>query len=271
MGAAVEFSSDVVSVDVTDHVATLWLDRPEARHDLPLAAAALAGDRSVRVVIIAARGTAFSVGLDLKDMGAGLLGGGEAASDAVRNQATYETIRTMQAAITAVAELEVPVIAAVHGYCIGAGIDLISACDIRLSSRDATYSVRETKIAIVADMGTLQRLPRLIGAGYVAELAFTGKDIDAQRALEIGLVNSLHGDRGDDVYDAAQILAREIASNSPLAVRGTKAVLAANEGRTVDEGLDFVARWNTMYLQTNDLREAITAFVERRTPVFNGD
>ena len=275
-----DFSSEVLTLRVADRVATLWLDRPEARNamgralwrDLPLAADAIAADPAIRVVIVAARGPAFSVGLDLKDMGVGLLDGAPSGSSAaLKNQSTYETIRTMQASITAIADLEVPVIAAVHGYCIGAGIDLISACDIRLSSNDATFSVRETKIAIVADMGTLQRLPRLIGAGYVAELAYTGKDIDALRAAQIGLVNSLHGDASDDVYAAAQSLAREIAANSPLAVRGTKAVLGANEGRTVDEGLDFVARWNTMYLQTNDLREAITAFIERRPPVFNGD
>ena len=275
-----EFSSDVLSIEVTDHVATLWLDRPDARNamghalwnDLPRAAATIAGDPSIRVVIVAARGSAVSVGLDLKDMGAGLVGSGDAGtSEAVRNQRTYATIRTMQTSITSIAQLEMPVIAAVHGYCIGAGVDLISACDIRLSSSDATYSVRETRIAIVADMGTLQRLPRLIGAGHVAELAFTGNDIDAHRALQIGLVNSLHGDSGGDVYAAAQALARTIAANSPLAVRGTKAVLAANEGRSVDEGLEFVAQWNTMYLQTNDLREAITAFIERRPPVFRGD
>jgi len=279
-GGTVEFSSDVLTLEVAQHVATIWLDRPEARNamggafwrDLPRAAAAIASDPTVRVVIIAARGPAFTVGLDLKEMGAGLLGDAHSGtSEAVRNQSTYETIRAMQSSISAIADLEVPVIAAVHGYCIGAGIDLISACDIRLSSSDATFSVRETRIAIVADMGTLQRLPRLIGAGHVAELAFTGKDIDAQRAAQIGLVNSLHGDSGDDVVVAARSLAREIASNSPVAVRGTKAVLAANEGRSVDEGLDFVARWNTMYLQSNDLREAITAFIERRPPVFNGD
>jgi enoyl-CoA hydratase len=105
----------------------------------------------------------------------------------------------------------------------------------------------------------------------VAELAFTGKDIDAARACAIGLVNSLHGESAEDVYAAALALAGEIATNSPLAVQGTKAVLGANEGRTVDEGLEFVARWNTMYLASNDLREAMTAFVERRAPIFRGD
>ena len=91
-----------------------------------------------------------------------------------------------------------------------------------------------------------------------------------QRALEIGLVNAVYGN-ADEVLAGARALALEIAQNSPLAVQGTKAVLAANDGRSVDEGLEFVARWNTMYLQSNDLREAMTAFMEKRPPVFNGD
>jgi enoyl-CoA hydratase len=104
----------------------------------------------------------------------------------------------------------------------------------------------------------------------LAELAYTGKDIDAQRALAIGLVNAVYGD-SDEVLAGARALANEIAQNSPLAVQGTKAVLAANDGRSVDEGLEFVARWNTMYLQSNDLREAMMAFMEKRPPVFHGD
>jgi len=165
----------------------------------------------------------------------------------------------------------VPVIAAVHGYCIGGGVDLITACDIRLASSNAIFSVREAKIAIVADLGTLQRLPRIIGAGHVAELALTGKDISAERAAQIGLVNHVCGDSASDVLAAAQELANEIAANSPLSVEGTKSVLAANDGKTVAEGLDYVARWNAMYIQSNDLREAMTAFLERRPPVFTGD
>jgi enoyl-CoA hydratase len=110
-----------------------------------------------------------------------------------------------------------------------------------------------------------------VSAGHVAELAYTGKDIDASRAAQIGLVNSVHGASASDVLDAAYSLANEIAANSPLAVQGTKAVLAANDGHTVQEGLEFVARWNTMYLQSNDLKEAMTAFVERRAPIFDGD
>jgi enoyl-CoA hydratase len=275
----VEFSSPVVTLEVEGHVAKLWLDRPEARNalgsafwrDLPLATAAIANDPVTRVLVIAAKGPHFTVGLDLKEFGADFIANDAGGSKASANAKSYESIRRMQRAVTSIAELEIPVIAAVHGYCIGGGVDLITACDVRLASSDAVFSVREAKVAIVADLGTLQRLPRIVSAGHVAELAFTGKDIDAARALEIGLVNSLHGTSCEDVVLAACQLANDIAANSPVAVRGTKAVLAANDGRTVDEGLDYVARWNTLYLHSNDLREAMTAFIERRPPVFTGD
>ena len=274
-----EFSSDVISLEVTNHVATLWLDRPDARNalgsafwrDLPRACQAVSVDDNVRVLVVAAKGPHFSVGLDLKEFGGGFMSGDGSRSKAASNAKTYADIRTLQASVTALADLEMPVIAAVHGYCIGGAIDLICACDIRLASSDTVFSVRETKVAIVADLGTLQRLPRIVSAGHVAELAFTGKDIDATRAEQIGLVNSTYEGSCDDVLEAAYALAQEIAANSPLAVKGTKAVLAANDGRTVGEGLDFVARWNTMYLSSNDLVEAMSAFIERRSPTFQGD
>jgi enoyl-CoA hydratase len=274
----VEFSSDVLTLDVDTHVATLWLDREEARNamgsalwrDLPLAAAAVSSVKDIRVLIIAAKGPHFSVGLDLKEFGGGFTSPATSKSRAASNAQSYAGVRAMQASVTSIADLAVPVIAAIHGYCIGGGVDLVSACDLRLCARDAKFSVRETKVAIVADLGSLQRLPKIMGAGHVAELAYTGKDIDAARALAIGLVNAVFDTR-DDLLASARELAMEIAGNSPLAVQGTKAVLAANDGRSVDEGLEFVARWNTMYLQSNDLREAMTAFVEKRTPVFHGD
>jgi enoyl-CoA hydratase len=168
-----------------------------------------------------------------------------------------------------VAECPLPVIAAIHGYCIGGGVDLIAACDIRLASADAVFSVREAKVAIVADIGSLQRLPHIIGKGHVAELAFTGRDIDASRAQAIGLVNDVSAD-ADAVLAGALALAEEIAANSPLAVQGTKAVMAASEGRPVSEGLEYVALWNAGSLSSDDLTEAMTAFMEKRPAVFTG-
>jgi enoyl-CoA hydratase len=281
------FSSDVLSIERDDDIATLWLDRPEARNamgpafwaDLPVAMGELSEDRRVRAIVIAARGPHFSVGLDLKSM-AGMLSpgaddtgpaSGEAPrpSMAARAVTARQGILRMQSSVTSVAECPKPVIAAIHGYCIGGGVDVVSACDIRLASADAVFSVRETKVAIVADLGSLQRLPRLIGMGHVAELALTGKDITAARAKEIGLVNDVVADV-DAVLEAARNLAAEIATNSPLAVEGTKAVLAACEGKSVAEGLDYVATWNAGFLSSDDLVEAMTAFMEKRPPHFKG-
>jgi enoyl-CoA hydratase len=280
---------DVLSIERDGSVATLWLDRPEARNamgpefwnDLPLAMAELSDDRSVRAVVIAARGPHFSVGLDLKAM-AGMLTGGEPGpaegngktkshqpSMASRAVTARQGVLRMQASVTSVAQCPKPVVAAIHGYCIGGGVDIVSACDIRVASADAVFSVRETKVAIVADLGSLQRLPRIIGKGHVAELALTGKDITAARAQEIGLVNDVLPD-APAALAAARRLATEIAANSPLAVQGTKAVLAACEDRSVADGLDYVATWNAGFLGSDDLVEAMTAFMEKRTPEFKG-
>ena len=279
MTAMDSFTSPVLTIDVDGQVATLWLDRPEARNamgpdmwaDLPRAAHVLGEEPDLRALVIAARGPHFSVGLDLKSMGGALTGGGEGRprSQASKARRTRDEVKRLQDSITAVERLPFPVIAAVHGYCIGGGVDLIAACDIRLASADAVFSVREAKIAIVADLGSLQRLPRIISSGHLAELAFTGKDIGAARAREIGLVNDVYDDHAA-LMTAAYELADEIAHNSPVAVQGTKAVLAANDGRTVAEGLDFVAVWNAGALESDDLVEAMTAFVEKRSPVFKG-
>jgi enoyl-CoA hydratase len=273
------FTSEVLSLELDGHVATLWLDRPEKRNamgpafwdDLPVAMAAIADEPDVRAVVIAARGPSFSVGLDLVAMGGAVMGGGGEGrtSTAARAWRSRAQIVRMQASVTAVADCRVPVIAAVQGHCIGGGVDLIAACDIRLASADAIFSVREAKVAIVADIGSLQRLPAIIGQGHLAELAYTGKDIDAGRAAAIGLVNSVSADAEAVVADA-RALAAEIAANSPLAVQGTKAVLVAGEGRSVAEGLDYVATWNAAFLASDDLTEAMTAFVEKRPATFTG-
>lgn len=270
-------SSEVFTVERDGHVATLWLDSPERRNamgpdfwsDLPLLMDTLSDDEDVRAVVIAAKGKHFTVGLDLKTMSLGD-GGTSATSQAAKASRFLREVKRLQRSVSSVADCPKPVIAAIHGGCIGGGIDLISACDIRLASADAFFSVRETKMAIVADIGTLQRLPRVLTSGHVAELAYTGKDITAERAREIGLVNDVLPDH-DAVVKAANEMAQEIAGNSPLVVRGTKAVLRAGAGRSVEEGLDYVAVWNAAFLQSNDLTEAITAFLEKRPPEYRGD
>ena len=159
--------------------------------DLPMAVGELNADESVRVVVLAGRGPSFTAGIDL-GMLASFQGSGR--SPAESNQRLFEEIQRLQWTSTCLAESPKPVIASVHGHCFGAGMGLITACDVRLAAADSVFSIRETRIAIVADVGTLQRLPAIVGAGHTAELALTGAEIDAGRALDIGLVNSVHPD-----------------------------------------------------------------------------
>ena len=148
-------------------------------------------------------------------------------------------------------------------------MDLAAACDIRLAAADTKISLRETKIAIVADLGSLQRLPGIIGDGLTRELAFTGRDVDAARALSIGLVNSVHPDV-NALHEAASAMAQEIAQNAPLTVRGVKKVLDFGRSGRIQDGLDYVAAFNSAFLASEDLGEAMAAFLEKRAPSFQG-
>lgn len=274
-----DFSSDVLTLEIDNHIATLWLDRPGKRNamspefiaDLPRAMAAIGDDDNVRVAIIAGRGKSFCVGIDLASLGGG--GGradGDQVSGATASLRQMQVTRDFQAAISAVAECPVPVIAAIHSHCIGAGMDLVTACDIRLAAEDALFGVRETKIGIVADVGTLQRLPGIVTNGQVAELAYTGKDIGAQRAEKIGLVNDVYAD-ADAVYAAALELAAEIAANAPLAVRGTKFILQQGEDLTTEQSLLLNGLWTmATTLNSNDLKEAMQAYLQQRPAKYTG-
>jgi enoyl-CoA hydratase len=264
-------------VETHDGVSTLWLADvgrrnamgPDFWNGLPEIMATLGADPGVRAIVLAARGPHFTVGLDLAGMASTLSGDGAGGSGAAARLRLMHEIARLQRSITAVAQCPKPVIAAVHGWCIGGGIDLITACDVRLASACARFSVRETRMAIVADVGTLQRLPGIVGRGIAAELCLTGDDVDAERARAIGLVNAVHPDAAA-THEAARAMAARIAANSPLAVQGTKRVLEYCQGKSVEDGLAFVATWNAAFLQSDDLGEAVAAFFEKRPPRFTG-
>jgi enoyl-CoA hydratase/carnithine racemase len=243
---------------------------PDFWRELPIVFRELDARPDVRAVVLTGSGRNFSYGLDLPAMmgsWAGLLDGDSLAGPRSR---FLTEIRTLQDSITAVAECRKPVIAAVSGWCIGGGVDLISAADIRLASADAKFSVREVKVAIVADIGSLQRLSGIVGEGHLRELAYTGKDIDAARAEKIGLVNDVHADQ-DAVLAAAHELAAGIAKNPPLVVQGVKDVLDHDRAPRVAEGLRYVSAWNAAFLPSKDLGEAVQAFLTRRDPEFTGE
>jgi len=240
---------------------------PDFWREMPIVFDALDRDPSVRAVVVRGDGAHFSYGLDLVSM-MGTVGPHVAATQmAPERQALLDLIRDLQRAFDAVAACRKPVIAAVAGWCIGGGVDLIAACDVRLASKGARFSLREVKVAMVADLGSLQRLPAIIGQGATRELAFTGKNIDADRALRIGLVSDVF-DGDDALLAAARAMAREIADNSPVVVQGIKQVMNDCAGLSVAEGLRHVAVWNAAFLQSPDLAEAFTAFVEKRPPKF---
>ncbi|OLF15073.1 crotonase/enoyl-CoA hydratase family protein [Actinophytocola xanthii] len=243
---------------------------PDFWRELPLVFGALDADPEVRAVILTGAGPNFSYGLDLPAMmstWAPLLADRALAGP---RSAFLDEIRALQAAVTSVAVCRKPVVAAVAGWCIGGGVDLIAAADVRLASADARFSVREVKVAIVADLGSLQRLAGIVGEGHLRELAFTGKDIDASRAERIGLVNDVHPDR-DAVLAAARELAGEVAANPPLVVQGVKDVLGQRREQQVADGLRYVSAWNAAFLPSEDLGEATSAFLERRAPRFRGE
>jgi enoyl-CoA hydratase len=271
-----------IRIDRRGHVAEVVLNTPDRLnamsikffHEIKAAFEQIDLDADIRSVVIWAEGRMFTAGLDLKEAATGVLGGaggnGSGRSLATRNYQFYRTIRELQDCFTAIADCRKPVIAAIHEKCIGGGVDLVTACDIRLCSADASFSIYETKIAIVADVGTLQRITPIVGKGMAREMAMTGRFIKADRALACGLVNEVHADK-DTLLAAARAMADEIAANSPMAVQGVKAVLNYSDEHSVDEGLEYVAQWNSSFVQSNDVTEAMTAFLEKRPPVFKGD
>ena len=181
--------------------------------------------------------------------------------------ALREKILKLQDAFTAIERARFPVIAAIHGACIGGGIDMISACDIRLASRDAFFSIEEINIGMTADVGTLQRLPKLIAPSTAAELAYTGRRFSAEEALGFGLVSRLLDTR-ETLVAAALETAREIASKSPLAIAGIKRNLAYSRDHGVADGLDYIATWNAGMLRGEDLSKAAAAAMAKKQAVF---
>jgi len=222
-------------------------------------------EAGIRAVVLSGNGRHFSSGLDLVEAVGAFQGqGGSAEQDSV-----FRVILELQESFNRVADCRKPVIAAVHGACIGGGLDLVAACDIRLASADAVFSLREARMGMIADLGSLQRLPAIIGEGNTRELAFTGADIDAERALAMGLISRVLPDR-EACLSAAEELALEIADAAPLAVQGAKDVLNYCRDKSVKEGLEYVAARNCLVLRSDDVVEAFKAFMQKRDPEFKG-
>jgi enoyl-CoA hydratase/carnithine racemase len=221
----------------------------------------LGTDSRVRAILLSSRGRHFSAGLDL-DYAASQFPPSDDPGRAAESRLRH--IKYLQDAFTAVEEARAPVIVAIQGGCIGAGVDLASACDLRVAAADAFFQVAEVDVAITADLGTIQRLGHLIPHGILRELTYTGRRMGAEEAARFGLVNRI----ADSPLEAARELARTVAAKAPLAVAGAKLSLNYSRGRPVEEGLRNVALWNAGTLVSADLGEAIKARLGKSDPEF---
>jgi enoyl-CoA hydratase/carnithine racemase len=264
---------ETLTVSLTDGVVNVVLNRPnksnamdrqmwnEIRHafnkfdELPEA----------RVLVLSGAGKHFNAGIDLA-----MLSEIIRTSDGcqARNRESLRAaILSLQRVVSSLESCRKPVMAAIHGACIGAGIDLTCAADMRYCSEDANFIVKEIELGFVADVGTLQRLPKLIGDSMARELAFTGRPFSGIEAKEIGFVNRCYSSR-DDMMVGVMEIARSVAAKSPLAIRGTKEMLLYTRDHSVAEGLNYAAIWNAALLQSEDFAEAFAAFKEKRLPKF---
>jgi len=261
-------------------VAHIQLARPEAFNtmtpafwrELPRLVTALSDEGRARAIVLSSTGRHFTAGMDLAVFTGDGLGDDSGENGGPqelgrRRAATREQIARFQASFNALEEARLPVLAAVQGGCVGGGVDLIAACDMRYCTADAFFCIQEINLGLVADVGTLQRLPKLIPEGVVRELAFSGRRMPAARAREVGLVNEVYPDQ-EAMLKAVLALAGEIAERSPLAVWGSKQMLRYTRDHSVADGLDYIATWNAGMFHGADMQEAFRAKQEKRAPLF---
>lgn len=219
----------------------------------------------IRCAVISGAGKHFSAGIDLQMLAEAAAG---MSPDIGRKaEAIRRNVLKLQESFNVIDRCRKPVIAAIHGYCIGGAIDLITACDMRYSTEDAHFSIKEIDMGMAADVGTLQRLPRIIGDGMMREMAYTGRAVLGAEAARIGLVNRTWPDH-EQLLAGVLELAQEIASKSPLAISGTKEMIRFSRDHSVEEGLNYIATWNAAMLQSDDLKNAVMAHMSKQKPEF---
>ena len=264
-------------VDFRGQVAHVALSRPDKRNsmnpafwrELPAIVADIDGHARARAIVLSSTGPHFSAGMDLAAFGGGPSADGEAAKAArIRHGASfYDGATHLQRAFSCLEECRIPVLAAVQGGCIGGGVDLVSACDMRYATEDAYFTIFEINIGMTADVGTFPRLVKLIPEGVVRELAYTGRRMAAAEAKEVGLVNRVFADQEALLAGVFEV-AEQIASKPPLAVYGCKRMINYSRDHNTADGLDYVAIWNASFLQPAEMQEAMRAGREGRSGEF---
>ena len=272
----VDFSDlKAFEVFIDDHqIAEVSLSRPTAINamntdfwnELPAIVNTLDNMGSVRVIILSAKGKHFTAGMDLQVFEGMTAGNDLEPARAAEKQRRW--IMALQDVFTALEKARMPVISAIQGACIGGGVDMICATDIRLCTHDAFFNIKETELGITADVGTLQRILHVMPSGMARELAYTSRNFGADEALKCGFVNSVY-DSQENMVSAAHKLARSMAKHSPMAVNGVKEMLNYSRDHSVSDSLNHMATWQGGMLQNQDIIEAIDAAKEKRAPTFD--
>jgi enoyl-CoA hydratase len=275
--------AECFDLELKDGIAHLRLSRPEAMNsmtpafwrELPALVNQLSDEGEARVIVLSSTGKHFTAGMDLAVFQGpgGLASEGGRAKELEAGRArsrTREGALLFQESFNALERARVPVLAAIQGGCVGGGVDMISACDVRYCTEDAFFCIQEINLGLTADVGTLQRLPKIIPAGAVRELAYTGRRMPAQRAKEIGLVNEVYPTQDAMLADVLAI-AGEIAEKSPLAIWGSKQMLNYARDHSVEDGLEYIATWQAGMFFGGDMAEAFQAKTEKRKPVFQSN
>ncbi len=263
-----------LTCSLVDQVARITLNRPDKANamnalmwqEIRQAMRWVDSTAEARVAIIDGAGANFCSGIDLGMM----MSMGKQIDDPcearMRENLRY-VILDLQDTLTSIERCRKPVLVAIHGACVGGAIDLVSCCDMRYASYDAVFSIKEVDIGMTADVGTLQRLPKIISPAVVRELAYTAKSIDAVEAERVGLVNRVYAST-EVLQKAVLEIAASIAAKSPLAIRGTKEMLNYARAHSVADGLNYIASWNAGLLMSTDLQEAMKANLDQRPPEF---
>jgi enoyl-CoA hydratase len=267
-----EFSTLEVTLDAG--VATIALNRPDKAnamsepmwYEIEQAMDWLDSTPEARVGVITGKGKFFTAGIDLTLL-MGLGAKIEDDCDGRRREKLRRLILKLQDTLSSIERCRKPVLAAIHGACIGGGIDLITACDMRYCSANAYFTVKEIDVGMTADVGTLQRLPHLVGDGMARELAYTGRRVEGPEAQQMRLVNRCF-DTPEALQAGVMEIARTIAAKSPLSIRGCKEMITYARDHTVADGLNYIATWNAAMLMSKDLFEAGAANMQKRDPVF---
>ena len=262
-----------VSID-DNHVVEICLNRPQAINsmntdfwnELPAIIDALDSKAVARVIILSSKGKHFTAGMDLEVLSN--MGGNPDDEPARRAEQTRRWILSLQNTFTQLETARMPIISAIQGACIGGGVDMVCATDMRFCTANAYFNIKETELGITADVGTLQRIQHVMPSGLARELAYTSRNLGAEEALACGFVNKVY-ETQEEMLDAVRALATDIARHSPMAVHGTKKMLNYSRDHSVQDSLNHMATWQSGMLQVPDVQEAMQAGAEKRTPKFD--